>query len=136
MKKIFFIILVLLFTGCASKKELSNQTALFWHNKIYKDLSNMNLDGADDAFTSLEVEHPNSKYVPIDMLILYTDGVTEAMNSKKELFSKERLKDVIAHLKEREVKQVVYKVREAIKLFVEDAPQSDDITMLVVKFKG
>ena len=54
----------------------------------------------------------------------------------KELFSKERLKDVIAHLKEREVKQVVYKVREAIKLFVEDAPQSDDITMLVVKFKG
>jgi sigma-B regulation protein RsbU (phosphoserine phosphatase) len=73
---------------------------------------------------------------PGDMLILYTDGVTEAMNSKKELFSKERLKDVIAHLKEREVKQVVYKVREAIKLFVEDAPQSDDITMLVVKFKG
>jgi outer membrane protein assembly factor BamD len=72
MKKIFFIILVLLFTGCASKKELSNQTALFWHNKIYKNLSNMNLDGADDAFTSLEVEHPNSKYVPIDMLILYT----------------------------------------------------------------
>ena len=73
---------------------------------------------------------------PGDMLILYTDGVTEAMNSRKELFSKERLKDVIAHLKEREAKQVVYKVREAIKLFTKDAPQSDDITMLVIKFNG
>jgi len=59
-----------LLSGCASKKDITDQTALYWHNAIYKDLNNMNLDAADDEFTSLEIEHPNSQFVPIDLLIL------------------------------------------------------------------
>jgi outer membrane protein assembly factor BamD len=82
MKKILILLLLLLFSGCASKKELSNQTALFWHNKIYNDINYLNLDQADDSFTSLEIEHPNSKYIPIDMLILFN---THYKNSEYEL---------------------------------------------------
>jgi outer membrane protein assembly factor BamD len=61
----FFII------GCASKnKEISKQTALSWHKIIFKNLSPFDLDTADDAFTSLEVEHPESQFIPIDMIQL------------------------------------------------------------------
>jgi len=60
-----------LFTGCADKnKDITNQTALYWHNSIYKHINNLNLDLADDDFTSLEIEHPNSHFIPIDLLIL------------------------------------------------------------------
>jgi outer membrane protein assembly factor BamD len=73
MKFIKFLsaILVISFiTGCASKDEIHNQTAIVWHNKIYKSVVNNNLDKADDYFTSLEVEHPNSQFIPIDLMIL------------------------------------------------------------------
>jgi outer membrane protein assembly factor BamD len=66
------ILLLLLITGCADKRDkISEQTPLFWHNKIYKDLSFLNIDQADDDFTSLEVEHPNSDFIPTNLLILF-----------------------------------------------------------------
>ena len=71
-----------------------------------------------------------------DILLLYTDGVTEAMNPQGAFFSKERLKDVLMDLEERDVKQVVYAVRRRIERFVEGASQSDDITMLALRYNG
>ena len=61
-----------LFSGCADKenKVIQNQTALFWHNAIYKNINKANLDAADDRFVSLEVEHPNSPFIPTDLLLL------------------------------------------------------------------
>ena len=59
-----------LITGCANNDDISNQTAFFWHNSIYKNVTQNNLDTADDRFTSLEIEHPNSQYIPSDLLIL------------------------------------------------------------------
>jgi outer membrane protein assembly factor BamD len=84
MKKIVFgIFLSLFIIGCASKnKEISNQTALHWHKIIFKNLSAIDLDNADDAFTSLEVEHPASKFIPIDMLQL---SIAHAKNHEFEL---------------------------------------------------
>jgi len=74
MKKLkalgFGLLAFSLFTGCASDKDITNQTALYWHNNIYKNINNLNIDLADDKFTSLEVEHPNSPFIPIDLLIL------------------------------------------------------------------
>ena len=66
----FGLLALSLFVGCASKKDVTNQTALYWHNNIYKNVNNLNIDLADDKFTSLEVEHPNSPFIPIDLLIL------------------------------------------------------------------
>jgi len=74
MKKLkalgFGLLALSLFLGCADKDNVENQTASFWHNGIYKYITNHNLDKADDYFTSLEVEHPNSQYIPTDLLIL------------------------------------------------------------------
>jgi len=85
MKKIILGSLVASFflIGCADKnKEIANQTALTWHRIIFQDLTKNNVDNADDAFTSLEVEHPASKFIPIDMLQL---SIAHAKNQEFEL---------------------------------------------------
>jgi outer membrane protein assembly factor BamD len=66
----FGLLALSLVTGCAKKDDISNQTAYFWHNSIYVNITKHNLDVADDRFTSLEIEHPNSQYIPIDLLNL------------------------------------------------------------------
>jgi len=73
---------------------------------------------------------------PGDVIFLYTDGVTEAMNPEDELFSERRLKECLSKLTDKSVVEIVEKVRDEIKLFVRDREQSDDITMLALKFRG
>jgi outer membrane protein assembly factor BamD len=71
-KILLSVALVLLFAGCSSKQEkISDQTALFWHNRIYKSLDSVDLDKADEALTSLELEHPKSEFIKQDLLALY-----------------------------------------------------------------
>jgi sigma-B regulation protein RsbU (phosphoserine phosphatase) len=74
--------------------------------------------------------------LPGDTFFLYTDGVTEAMNHKKELFSEKRLKDDLTALKDNKAAAIISALRHEISLFVKDEPQSDDITMLALRFLG
>ena len=67
----FGLLALSLFVGCSTtNKNISHQTALFWHESIYKNIKNLDLDSADDRFTSLEIEHPLSPFIPIDLLNL------------------------------------------------------------------
>ncbi|NPA54910.1 MAG: outer membrane protein assembly factor BamD [Epsilonproteobacteria bacterium] len=72
MRILLALIVMLFLGGCFShQKSVSlHQTALQWHQQIYKDINNQDLDKADDDFTSLEVEYPNSPFVAQDLLIL------------------------------------------------------------------
>ena len=70
---------------------------------------------------------------PGDALILYTDGVTEAMNEAEEMYSEERLGRVIAESAGLPAAQIVDEIRSAVESFRGDAPQSDDITTVVVR---
>ncbi|MFH0844887.1 MAG: PP2C family protein-serine/threonine phosphatase, partial [Pseudomonadota bacterium] len=76
------------------------------------------------------------KLKPHDTLFFYTDGVTEAMNPQSELFSEERLRGILSGLKENSILEIIHGVRDEIRGFANGAPQSDDITMLMVKFYG
>ncbi|MBF0507180.1 MAG: SpoIIE family protein phosphatase [Nitrospirae bacterium] len=73
---------------------------------------------------------------PGDTVFMYTDGVTEAMNEKEELFSDERLERELASLNVVGIQELVSGIMEKITFFTGDAPQSDDITMLAVRFLG
>ena len=68
-----------------------------------------------------------------DCFFLYTDGVTEAMDPAKELFSEERFLSVSSNLQDQDIRFIVSGVREEIKHFIETEPQSDDITMLILR---
>jgi len=71
-----------------------------------------------------------------DMLYLYTDGVTEAMNAKDRLFSEERLTKKLASKSFREPKSSVTKMIDAVMAFAGDVEQADDITVLALAFHG
>jgi sigma-B regulation protein RsbU (phosphoserine phosphatase) len=69
---------------------------------------------------------------PGDMLFLYTDGVTEAMNWDEELFGDSRTTRELNALKGKPVREVIRGMREAVDRFTQGAPASDDITMLAL----
>ncbi|MBQ6019101.1 MAG: SpoIIE family protein phosphatase [Clostridia bacterium] len=71
-----------------------------------------------------------------DVVCLYTDGVTEANNSEKELFGEERLLKCFDGIQSLSAEQLINKVKGAVGEFVGDAPQFDDLTMLCFRFKG
>jgi sigma-B regulation protein RsbU (phosphoserine phosphatase) len=68
-----------------------------------------------------------------DMLYLYTDGITEAENQKTELFSEQRLEEVLRGNACDAADVVVKAVANAVKNFADGALQSDDITALAIK---
>ena len=63
-----------------------------------------------------------------DLVYLYTDGVTEAMNPKGEQFGEKRLCEVL--------REKPFSIDVALKTFVADAPQSDDITGMMIYWNG
>jgi sigma-B regulation protein RsbU (phosphoserine phosphatase) len=73
---------------------------------------------------------------PHDMIFLYTDGVTEAMNFQEQFYSEERLQNTLSGLREQNVTEILKGVSGDLKAFVQFAPQYDDITMLGVRFNG
>ena len=69
---------------------------------------------------------------PGDLVFLYTDGVTEAMNAQEEEFGVERLQEVFATNPPRDPKEANEAVFKAVSDFAGDTPQSDDITCLAI----
>lgn len=67
------------------------------------------------------------------LLVLYTDGVTEASNKHGEMFGEERLKALVASLTKQSAEEAIQSIMFSIKSFVKDCPQHDDITLLVLK---
>jgi len=71
-----------------------------------------------------------------EVLFLYTDGVTEAENAKGEAFSEHRFRSSISNLPASDLAQLIERVRRDIAHHAEGQPQSDDITLLALKYNG
>ena len=82
----------------------------------------------DFEFPSLSVQLD-----PGDTVVLYTDGVTEAMNGEGEQFGVSRMHEVFAANPPENSEQAAQAMFDAVKEFVGDTPQSDDITCLVLR---
>jgi len=70
-----------------------------------------------------------------DILVLYTDGITEAMNAKRELYHEERFLDAIRRNAHLDVGEFVKSINGDLKSFTGGAPQNDDITFVAIKEK-
>lgn len=88
------------------------------------------------AMPDIRYECERIRLAPGDSLFLYTDGVTEAMNRADELFSEERMADVLSDSADIEIKAAIEKLMDAIARFSGDTPQSDDITMMMIRYLG
>ena len=73
---------------------------------------------------------------PGDNLLLYTDGITEAVNTRHEQYSEQRLLESCQELIGKSPKEIVDKITETVGKFVVGAVQSDDITLLSITYQG
>ena len=70
---------------------------------------------------------------PGDALVMFTDGVTEAMNKDNEEFGEKRLEDTIADVAMHNCQQINDAIKADVAAFTDGAEQSDDITVLALK---
>jgi sigma-B regulation protein RsbU (phosphoserine phosphatase) len=87
------------------------------------------------AIDGVEYHDQQMKLEPGETLVMFTDGVNEAINSSNEEFGNARLDNIIRGLSNASSQQIIESVKDGIKEFVDGAEQSDDITMLVLKRK-
>ncbi len=73
---------------------------------------------------------------PGETLFVFTDGVTEAMNRDGELFTESRLEKLLTPLTEQPVTEITDQIMREIDNFSTGIPQTDDITMLVLRYNG
>ena len=68
-----------------------------------------------------------------DVMVIYSDGVAEAMNAQQEQFGEERLIGVIKKNRRQDAQEIIEHILSAVKLHTGDYPQYDDMTLLVLK---
>src|SRR4051794_599179 len=71
---------------------------------------------------------------PGDKLVIYSDGVTEAQNNAAQFFGKKRLREAVSGRHGQSCRVVHDAIQNAVTAFTEGAPQSDDITVVVLEY--
>jgi len=71
-----------------------------------------------------------------DLILLYSDGVTEAMNRDEEMFGEKRLMEAMNTLKDHSVEETIKGILDSVNAFCQDAPRADDITLMAIRFNG
>jgi len=92
----------------------------------------LRIDGAAEKFAEL-LQEERVDLSPGDVIVLYTDGITEAMNPESDLFGESRLSRIVeehGHLESSELRERIMREVEA---FVGSADQHDDMTMILLK---
>ncbi|HKV25263.1 MAG TPA: SpoIIE family protein phosphatase [Candidatus Acidoferrum sp.] len=76
------------------------------------------------------------KLEPGDTMVLFSDGVTEAMDPEEQLFGVARLREVLTGQSECPLEQLQKCVLEAVENFARGASQADDLTLLIVRYRA
>ena len=90
------------------------------------------LGGLPEAF--VKDEEITLKYG--DTITLYTDGITEAMNPKRELYGEKRLLDLFNKKEYSCLVELHHELKDDVLHFTDGAEQSDDMTYITIKFHG
>lgn len=73
---------------------------------------------------------------PGDLIFLYTDGITDANNEKKEFFGRKRLKETINKYKNENINEILEMIKKEVTEFCNNEDQFDDMTMLIIRYMG
>lgn len=87
------------------------------------------------AFDFIEYKPLQTRLNPGDVVVMYTDGVTEATNADNEMFSDERLEELVKRCVSLTAEQIKQRILDEVIRFTRGLPQGDDITLIVLKIK-
>ncbi len=85
------------------------------------------------AVDIIEPEEKETKLEEGDVIVFYTDGVTEAINEKGDLFGEKRVYELVKSNNNLSAKEIVIKIKNAVIDFTKGQSQFDDITLMVLK---
>jgi phosphoserine phosphatase RsbU/P len=83
----------------------------------------------------IDLEEKEVNLAENDIVVFYTDGVTEAINHKEEQFGQQRLSDLIVRYNQLTAKELVDKIKSEIMEFTRGEAQFDDLTLFALKVK-
>lgn len=84
-------------------------------------------------FPSVSYEESVVDLQPGDILMAFTDGVTEALKLAEEEFGEERLKELLRRAAHLPIRDITATLSQELRAWIADAPQHDDITFIVLK---
>jgi sigma-B regulation protein RsbU (phosphoserine phosphatase) len=84
-------------------------------------------------FPDLDFQQRRVQLAPGDVLLIYSDGVSEAVDADGVEFGTERLEEALATWQELEPQAICEQILEELAIFSGDAPQRDDVTLIVAK---
>jgi serine phosphatase RsbU (regulator of sigma subunit) len=87
-------------------------------------------------FEQATFEEESFAMTPGDALVMFSDGVTEAESTSGEMYGEERLLGTLSGASARSAAEIVSQVLDSVRAFSNGAGQADDITVLVVRYKG
>ncbi|MEM7335543.1 MAG: SpoIIE family protein phosphatase [Chloroflexota bacterium] len=85
------------------------------------------------AFDEIQPVEKKFKIEPGDFLLFFTDGVTEARNQTGEFFGDDRLLETAVLAKYKNAADIAIAIETAVDQFTQGTPQSDDMTLVVIK---
>lgn len=85
------------------------------------------------AMPGSNYEEGHCVLAPGDEVVLYTDGITEATNPDDEMFGEERLMELLDLNRSLSAREIEERVYSSLRDFTAGAPQSDDVTMVIIK---
>lgn len=85
--------------------------------------------------TAIPYRSEKIKLIKDDVLVMFTDGISEAMNKKGEEFSDESLEKLSLELAGGTSENIMNKIQSEVQKFTNGANQSDDLTLVVIKVK-
>ncbi|MDD5170962.1 MAG: SpoIIE family protein phosphatase [Syntrophales bacterium] len=83
--------------------------------------------------TEIDLEESSIDLMSGDILVMYTDGITEAINEREEVFGLERLIRVILTHRDMPSQAIIDQIQREVSSFAGDQPQFDDITLMILK---
>ena len=87
-------------------------------------------------FDFAEYHSCNDKMSAGDFLVLYSDGISEAQNPRGELFGEQGLRKLLEMFKGKTLEELLEAIEAGVREFTGGAPQSDDMTLLLVHYRG
>ena len=85
---------------------------------------------------TFDIQARTQTCTPGDVVLFYTDGVTEATNNREEAFGSERLADLVRQNAGLPVQSLLREVRQAVNDFIGDHPLEDDLTLVACKIES
>jgi serine phosphatase RsbU (regulator of sigma subunit) len=87
-------------------------------------------------FEDLALQAQTYQLEPDDVLVLYTDGLTEAENLAHEPYGADRLVEVVADYADASAAEILDAVVQSVQQFIGEAPPFDDMTLVVIRYTG